>query len=181
MKKKIYISFLIIGIIVLLALFATVFLSIFPRCGGTSYGGNSPTCECVGLKLNESFPWGPIYCVGIRTKCYAFSDLHPILQKDFTQDKNTTVEDIETFLKKLYTESLTEVNLQEATTTITSTGMIKTGKYKIVKDYTSEKYQVENCVGGVCTYEDKSDNYYFKYNTEVTCQSYDAYFDRKLK
>jgi hypothetical protein len=158
MKKKIYIFLCIVGIIILIILSVTVFSSIFPRCGGTSYGGASPTCDCTGIKVQRGFPWGPIYCVGIRTKCYAFSGLHTISQKNLTQDKNTTTKDVEVFLKKIASDFLIRASLVGAATT-TSTGMIKTGEYKIIRDYNSTE-----------------DNY-FKYNTEVTCQSYDTYFE----
>ncbi len=156
MKKSFYITGgIVIGLILIYAILFYLPLK-YPYCGGHTWSGGVPACDCIGL-TKGSFLWGVNQCVGIRTQCYALSSVTPLSQENFKNNQSTPISDVESFLKIKYT----------------NTTYPKTGEFKIVKVNEKDEYNATICSNGTCINQTISHQYFFKYNIAVDCKYYD--------
>jgi hypothetical protein len=153
--KIILVSLPVLIIVIVLAIFS-VRLPIWSKCGGTGWSGNKPDCSCIGLKLQEGFPWGQIKCVGIRTLCYARpprSEINSAMMQ-MGNYQNITAGDVRNFLEANYKN-------------YPYTGYFKVGKQKI------ETSQVCTGVGGGGESCKDVNDTQFEYKIGVDCAYYD--------
>ncbi|MEI6849514.1 MAG: hypothetical protein WCK29_00600 [archaeon] len=153
-KKVIILLCVLVGLVLIYAVL--YFLPIkYPYCGGSTWSGGVPTCDCIGIKKGP-FLWGVDQCVGLRTKCYALSDMAPLSQTDLKNDKNTPISEVESFLKSKY-----------------SGFPNKTGEFKIERVNEKDEYISQSCSNGTCVNNTITHNYFFKFNIGVDCKYYD--------